>query len=314
MTLRRALVKFSIANFPGSGFTDLIRFLCPGDEIASSDMAWNMLTMAPTQHRDWSRVRFGLKFVDNSVKPLDTNAARGDGASRTGQKKKATEEAPETPKAKAAKQPEARVSTRLSRETGSAEGPNTEGSDTSEWSSYSVELHWMPRRMVEELAKHTTDSSEGLCYNKMKLDSEEEKELVTATLSDIFTNKDLTGHEPTGKDSPGTDDTSPKETKPIMWDSSGRPVESGHVFTFRAATADMKKTEAMIRSQWLMIKLAALSAAAESVNILDRRPPFGPISPIWQRNSQGEFVVLPPPPVQTTPQPEAQETKKEEES
>ncbi|EEY22628.1 predicted protein [Verticillium alfalfae VaMs.102] len=152
------------------------------------------------------------------------------------------------------------------------------------------ELHWMPRRMVEELAKHTTDSSEGLCYNKMKLDSEEEKELVTATLSDIFTNKDLTGHEPTGKDSPGTDDTSPKETKPIMWDSSGRPVESGHVFTFRAATADMKKTEAMIRSQWLMIKLAALSAAAESVNILDRRPPFGPISPIWQRNSQGEFT------------------------
>ncbi|KAG7119613.1 hypothetical protein HYQ45_014932 [Verticillium longisporum] len=317
-TLRQTLACFTIVAFPGSGFLDLERLLCPNDDIASSDKAWNMLTMAPTQHRDWSKVRFGLKFVDGSVKILGSNAAHGDGASRTGHKKKATEEAPETPKAKVNRSSRTKSSSSWPRRTGAPEapGPSIQDNDTSEWSSYSVELHWLPRRVVEELNKHTTDSGSDLCYNKIKIDSDEETELLRATLSDVFANKYLTDKDTTDEDLKGKGPADVDEAPPkaLMWDSSGRPVESGHVFTLRAATADMAKTEAMIRTQWLMLKIAALSGAAEAVDNLDREPPTDPRVGSWETNSQGEWEYVPRSPVQTTPQPEAQETKKEEDS
>ncbi|KAF3347526.1 hypothetical protein VD0002_g8788 [Verticillium dahliae] len=318
-TLRRTLTFFTLVAFPGSGFTNLKRLLCPSDDIASSDKAWNMLTMAPTQHRDWSKVRFGLKFVDGSVKALGVNAAHGDGARHAGHKKKATEEAPETPEAKVGRPSRTESISSRPRRTGAPEeasGPSTQDNDASEWSSYSVELHWLPRRIVEALSKHTTDSGSDLCYNKIKIDSDEEAESLRATLSDIFANKYSTDKDTTDEDIKGKGPADVDEAPPqaLMWDSSGRPVESGHVFTLRAATADMAKTEAMIRTQWLMLKIAALSGAAEAVDRLNRKPPMPPRVGTFKTNAQGECEYIPRSPVQTTPQAEAHETKKEEES
>ncbi|KAF3354089.1 hypothetical protein VDGD_06398 [Verticillium dahliae] len=318
-TLRQMLAFFTMVAFPGSGFIDLDRLLCPRDDIASSDKAWNMLTMAPTQHRDWSKVRFGLKFVDGSVKALGVNAAHGDGARHAGHKKKATEEAPETPEAKVGRPSRTESISSRPRRTGAPEeasGPSTQDNDASEWSSYSVELHWLPRRIVEALSKHTTDSGSDLCYNKIKIDSDEEAELLRATLSDIFANKYLTDKDTTDEDIKGKGPADVDEAPPqaLMWDSSGRPVESGHVFTLRAATADMAKTEAMIRTQWMMLKIAALSGAAEAVDRLNRKPPMPPRVGTFKTNAQGEWEYIPRSPVQTTPQAEAHETKKEEES
>src|SRR5690554_2550414 len=68
-------------------------------------------------------------------------------------------------------------------------------------------------------------------------------------------------------------------------DQDGRLVESGRFFTLRVETRDLEKTRALIEAQWLAVRMAALSAAAEVADDLSYRSP-----PCWHVKTPHPFL------------------------
>ena len=63
----------------------------------------------------------------------------------------------------------------------------------------------------------------------------------------------------------------------VMYATSARPVESGHILRLKVKTADLKKTKTLIEAQWVALKLAVLCGAADVADKLNRDPPPLPL-------------------------------------
>ena len=60
-------------------------------------------------------------------------------------------------------------------------------------------------------------------------------------------------------------------------DQHGRPIETGRVIPLRVHKEDFEKAKTVIKAQWQLLQVAALSGAAEAPDELDPRYHFPPL-------------------------------------
>ncbi|MBE3041259.1 hypothetical protein IMZ48_01465, partial [Candidatus Bathyarchaeota archaeon] len=59
----------------------------------------------------------------------------------------------------------------------------------------------------------------------------------------------------------------------IARDENGRLIESGRLLTLKVEAKDLDKAKTVIDAQWLALRMAAVSGAAEVADELDKQPP-----------------------------------------
>jgi hypothetical protein len=131
-------------------------------------------------------------------------------------------------------------------------GPLFTASEDSEYVTVELEFHWLPQRMPQLLR------GSGLFVEKkdrpqwsssINLLSESKMESLIDLLTEVE----------------ATDVTSPAqwndETPPQLLDCDGAAIESGRVLLLRCSREDVDKVEALIKTRWMLTRMAVFSGA-----------------------------------------------------
>jgi hypothetical protein len=125
-----------------------------------------------------------------------------------------------------------------------------------EYTVFRVQWHWLPKKIADSI--------------QSKLSPHPHKPLPPRRLVRLETAEDITSVANAINESISSPQSLCSPKKATLRDCDGRLIETGRLFTLRVAREDEEKMKTVIDAQWLAIRMAAFSGAAEVADELER--------------------------------------------
>ena len=145
---------------------------------------------------------------------------------------------------------------------GTEHATDEQGKDI-EYTLFTVQWYWLPDQIPESLESFL-ETPAGATVQRLirprqlvRLGSDDELGSLACSLRDSF------AHAPARHSTMGA----------TARDQQGRLIESGRVFTLKVETGDLDKIKTVIDYQWLAVRMASMSGAAQVADDLEKEPP-----------------------------------------
>lgn len=127
-----------------------------------------------------------------------------------------------------------------------------------EYVSFRVQWYWLPDRVPDALQSHLIrpEGERRDAGRQVDLDSE-------GVLHSVKNALRASAQQPNACSTKGA----------MARDENGRLIESGRELILKVEATDLDKIKTIIEAQWLAVRMAALSGAAEVADDLDTKPP-----------------------------------------